>query len=659
MNKLTSLFAGIITLNMFFACSDDDLNIQDSSFKTPIFGEVEDALPGRLLVKFRTEPNNEMLINGQDESKLSLTGINSVDSVLSKINAKEIRRVFPVNKKREEITRKSTLHLWYVIEFDEQKSVAEVANLFATLTEVEKIEYSRVNKAIVDPVKSTSSFLSTYRSLNQSSSAFVNDPMYNLQWNLNNDGSFFDYNCIAGADVNIEKAWERCAGDPSIIVAVVDQGVMYDHPDLFDNMWVNEEEEYGSKIDNDGNGYKGDRYGFNFIDYNGKFTYGTGHGTHVAGTVAAVNNNGIGVSSIAGGTGNNDGVKIMGCQITDGKSYVTIEREVEAIKYAADNGAVILQCSWGIPSGISNDEQWESLFPLEKEVIDYFIHNAGSPSGVIDGGIVVFAAGNEGNPKVGYPANYEECVAVTSIAPDFTPSLFTNYGNGADLTAPGGDYVYLGKNDQAMILSTMPPIDASNYELYGYKQGTSMACPHVSAVAALGLSYAAKLKKHFKADEFKKLLLASSTSIESYLAGNKIYYLEQNTVIDGRDTVIMIERTKSMTVYKNRMGGLVDANKMLDAIEGNGTQMKIPNYTVGLNNKVTDNLSKYLVEGTFGQFTVSDYDTSVAEITFDGSVINIKPVNTGVTTAKITSGSFSQEITVIVRKSAGNGNGWL
>ena len=81
-----------------------------------------------------------------------------------------------------------------------------------------------------------------------------------------------------------------------------------------------------------------------------------------------------------------------------------------------------------MPSGISNDEEWMNKFPLEKEVLDYFIHNAGSPSGVIDGGIVIFAAGNEGKSQIGYPAKYKDYIAVTAISPDFTPAIYTNFG---------------------------------------------------------------------------------------------------------------------------------------------------------------------------------------------------------------------------------------
>ena len=182
--------------------------------------------------------------------------------------------------------------------------------------------------------------------------------------------------------MNCQEAWKLCSGDPSIIVAVLDEGVMYTHPDLMANMWVNEGEILNSGIDADGNGYRGDVYGYNFVRDNSDITFAssgdTGHGTHVAGTIAAVNGNGIGVCGIAGGDGTpNSGVKIMSCQIFDGATSATLWGEARAIKYAADNGAVILQCSWGYNSakanpiygyipGLASEKEWEETYPLEK-----------------------------------------------------------------------------------------------------------------------------------------------------------------------------------------------------------------------------------------------------------------------------------------------------
>lgn len=240
-----------------------------------------------------------------------------------------------------------------------------------------------------------------------------------MQWHLINRGNLFGDKSIVDADVQCEEAWKSSTGDKSIIVAVLDEGVMVEHPDLKNSMWVNEGEVYRSKQDNDGNGYKGDVYGYNFVFETGVISWDdindTGHGTHVAGVIAAQNNNGIGISSIAGGNGDIPGVKIMSCQIFSGNTVSNSLATVRAIKYAADNGAVILQCSWGYVSGSANsyewgtpgfkdEEEWATNAPLEKDALDYFLHNAGSPNGPIEGGLAIFAGGNESAPQAGFPA---------------------------------------------------------------------------------------------------------------------------------------------------------------------------------------------------------------------------------------------------------------
>lgn len=222
-----------------------------------------------------------------------------------------------------------------------------------------------------------------------------NDELLPMQWHLINRGNLFGDKSIVDADVQCEEAWKSSTGDKSIIVAVLDEGVMVEHPDLKNSMWVNEGEVYRSKQDNDGNGYKGDVYGYNFVFETGVISWDdindTGHGTHVAGVIAAQNNNGIGISSIAGGNADIPGVKIMSCQIFSGNTVSNSLATVRAIKYAADNGAVILQCSWGYVSGSANsyewgapgfkdEEEWATNAPLEKDALDYFLHNAGRPT---------------------------------------------------------------------------------------------------------------------------------------------------------------------------------------------------------------------------------------------------------------------------------------
>lgn len=254
-----------------------------------------------------------------------------------------------------------------------------------------------------------------------------NDPLFAEQWPLYNDGSVYP-EAVAGADINIIPAWTKTAGRSDVIVAVVDEGVEYTHPDLAGNMWSG--------------------IGKNFCSgYNEDITWGQGHGTHVAGTIAAVNNNDVGISGMAGGTGSGDGVKIMTCQIfhpTDGRYDASSNATADAIKYAADNGAVICQNSWGYAAGSMSLDQWINQDRAVKEAIDYFIQYAGmSPdgqtqTGPMAGGVVIFAAGNENSGQPGYPAAYEPCISVAAVSCTYEAAWYTNYGPTVDICAPGG-----------------------------------------------------------------------------------------------------------------------------------------------------------------------------------------------------------------------------
>ncbi len=159
---------------------------------------------------------------------------------------------------------------------------------------------------------------------------------------------------------------------------------MYTHPDLAGNIWVNDKEELYAGTDADGNGYKDDRYGYNFVHNTAAISWtdvsDIGHGTHVSGTIAAMNN-GYGVCGIAGGDGTKDsGVKIMICQVFAGENSVSLNGEAQAIKYAADNGAVILQCSWGYNSSEANEvEGYSPGTATEKEWADTLSAGKGNP----------------------------------------------------------------------------------------------------------------------------------------------------------------------------------------------------------------------------------------------------------------------------------------
>ncbi|MBR6546767.1 MAG: S8 family serine peptidase [Bacteroidales bacterium] len=633
---------------------------------------AEDVVGGELLVRFDPRVSDILdkagLTRSGINSPMTRSGVLSVDEILDLVDGYQIERVFPVDLRTEDKARKEGLHLWYVVRFSNEHSVAEVAADLAKLGEVSKVEYNRTLKRATEK-KAVPLTKEKLQELAPRAGVF-NDPLLSDQWHIINDGNLRPTKFVKGADVNVEKAWELTTGDPSIIVAVLDEGVDVAHPDLKASMWVNEDEIWKSHEDNDGNGYAGDVHGYNFVRKHGVIStddlYDTGHGSHVAGVIAAVNNNGVGISSIAGGNASQPGVKIMSCQIFSGQYAGTVLEEVRAIKYAADNGAVILQCSWGYISGAANpfewtpqystDEEWEYYNVLERKALDYFIHNAGSPDGVIEGGLAIFAGGNEAAPAASYPGAYPDFVAVAATAGDFTPAVYSNYGPGTTISAPGGDQDYYWDyvdedhrlGEIGCILSTLPfHVSETGY---GYMEGTSMACPHVSGVAALGLSYAAKLKKHFKAKDFIELLYQTATPIDQYMTGIKQY---KKYIIDLEGSSPMM--SFDMKSFKGGMGhGQVNAYALLKAVEGAGVEMTFPNIYVAEGGQATAVPSMYM-DGS--SFSVSVSDTSVATAEIVGGKMIIKGLKAGQTEASVT-GSRTDKFVITVREGA-KGNGWL
>ena len=678
-------------------CSDSLSTIDSSEGKADIT-IPSDAEAGELLIKFAPEMSSildQAQMSKTRSGKATRSGIPSTDEVLDILGSYSFERVFPVDANTEARTREAGLHLWYTVKFDKSTDLKAAAERLKQLGEVTKVQTNgRIKRAYNTDSKRI--YLSDKalqrKATRAAASGEPNDPGFAYQWHYRNLGAgnygFENLNdnqagAEAGCDVNAVEAWKTCVGDPSIIVAVLDEGVMYTHPDLAPNMWCNPgETTQGAKADGDGNGYEGDLHGYNFVEESGNITWSdandSGHGTHVAGTIAAANNNGIGVSGVAGGDGTpNSGVKIMSCQIFSGQNSVTLAGEARAIKYAADNGAVILQCSWGYNSsesselsgytpGPATEKEWAETYPLEKEALDYFINNAGSPNGVIDGGIAVFAAGNEyaGNPA--FPGAYSKCVSVASLAADYTPACYTDFGSLVTLSAPGGDLEYYGKigetedeywaetgEQKGAVLSTLVK---NGQPAYGYMEGTSMACPHVSGVAALGLAYAVKQNRHYRAADFISLMKKSVKDLDSHYqnGATKTYYMNHTTVGASPETI-------ELSKYIGKMGaGLIDAAQLLNGIQNKelSSEMKLPNMYVGIEKTTSLNLAAYFAGQTEG-YSCSVANTSVASATVDGKMLTVKGLAAGSTSLTVTAADgTSQTVVVTVRKSAGN-NGWM
>ena len=444
---------------VLFSCTSEQPMPQEEE-RVEGLGEL--YIPGEVNVKLSEDLVSTLVLssNGQMiETKSSVLG-----NFLEHIEVESVERIFSDDSRYLERQRKAGLHLWYRIKFNPKSQVFTKSGVdaFADIDGIEHVE--RVARL---------------RSLQS------DDPGSQKQWYIGQAN---------GVDINVQPVWAiYTTGTSNVIVSVVDSGIDGEHEDL-----------KGIVLP----GMAGKSR--NFCKNSNTITAGE-HGTHVAGVISAIRNNSKGISGIAGGDASKgvSGVTLMSCQIFDvddqGKSISGGNEE--AIRYAADNGAVISQNSWGYNFDNNNDgvldaKELDELKNFKMPgalatAIDYFIQYAGCdnkgnqlPDSPMKGGVVIFAAGNDGC-AYGWPAMYDKVIAVGAVKPDGYRASFSNYGEWVDICAPGSS-----------IYSTVPGG-------YRYLDGTSMACPMVSGVAALVLS--ARGGYGFTNDDLKRCILEGAS----------------------------------------------------------------------------------------------------------------------------------------------------
>ncbi len=529
-------------------CLGSNVRISAQSTSSTTQSAESNFVEGVVRVKLQREIADRMIaaklplsVKGTNK-KYVQTGVTPLDRVSQKVKAVSMTRVFPYAGKDEAKHKAAGLDLWYDVHYEASgMKLAQARNLLRSTEGVAYAQRIPVYKPIGGERFLEVSPAAVAKAAKAASTMPFNDPLLNDQWHYNNDGHIAGTK--VGADANVFKAWETgVTGSKDVVVAIIDGGFQVDHPDLKDNVWINTAELNGKPgVDDDGDGYVDDIYGYNFV-INSSDINAHSHGTHVAGTVGATNNNGIGVCGVAGGSDGKGGVKMMVCQVFDSRASSSAVADFgAAIVYAADRGASIAQCSWG--AGVA-DEEDKSV----TAAVDYFTKNGGGDK--MNGGLCIFAAGNNGEEGDYYPGCLDKVVAVGSMAPDGSVAYYSNRGKWVDVTAPGG----LEDNGQQYgVLSTLPN------STYGYNEGTSMACPHVSGIAALILSKYGN--KQFSNETLRTLL---TTSVNDLYTQNPEYeglmgsgYIDAYKALQGKEGSVP-EAVADFTVTASHDNALIE-----------------------------------------------------------------------------------------------------
>jgi parallel beta-helix repeat protein len=335
-------------------------------------------VPGEMIVKFKEETQISI---AKSSNGLISTGIKSIDTLNNKYLVTACEKI-EGDKDSPELSN------IYKLELDESSELFTVAEDYGNDSSVEFAHPNYIMDLYDEP----------------------NDPYFDQQWALKNTGQ---NGGTPGADIDATDAWNTTKGSSDVVIAIIDTGVDYNHPDLSANIWSNNKEIPGNGIDDDNNGYVDDIRGWNFKDKNNDPMDYYGHGTHCAGIAAAVIDNGVGIAGIAGHC------KIMPLEI------LTVEDVSNAISYAVNNGADIISMSIGITDFLKTNQTM---------IMDLFLDWAYA-KGVVE----IAAAGNDGFEIMSSPASNKNVIAVTATDNNDNKAYFTSYGLKSEVAAPGVD----------------------------------------------------------------------------------------------------------------------------------------------------------------------------------------------------------------------------
>lgn len=540
-NSIYKLSAcALLSVSLLTACHDDTLLPSAGQGAPSATAEDFPWAPGTAIIKLKNSPSG-----GTRAASAIVTRAKVFDN-----SEVKVEQVFDMTNEYANLKRQMGLDRWFVVKFPKDKDVSEVLKELRKDPAIEEangditVVPTQTTYTPAKPVTRAPINQQTMNPANDGTLGFT-DPYLKYQWHYMTTRDVYNY-FKPGVDINLFPAWQVTTGDPKVVVAIIDSGVDFTHPDLQKSAWEGKDEEgrpiHGRNFYNQSIGLTGEALN-EIIPGN--------HGTHVGGTVAARNNNSVGVCGVAGGSGSDDtGVRLMSCEIygEDGKAQTANTQSIaRAFEFAAEHGALIANCSWGYEFDrqkyFNNEifqERFKNAFDLLKTGIDYFTKTAGcdasgnkKPDSYMKGGLVFFASGNDGQKDIEMiPASYDKVVAVGAFSSyDGKATDYMDKGPWVDILAPGGT------TEERMvpkgILSTVPKAfvnqSTGNYPNidfvlpesndYAYAQGTSMATPHVTGIAALVISKFGKNNPNFTNEDLRKRILSAVKAKSPYVYG--------------------------------------------------------------------------------------------------------------------------------------------